>query len=118
MFVTNAYAQAAAGAPAGPDPTTALILNLAPFLLIFLIMWFLVIRPQQKRLKDHQAMIAAIKRGDTIELSGGMIGKVDRVADDELRVEIAPGVLVRVIRGAVSGVRVKGEPAPANDSKA
>lgn len=116
MFVSNAYAQAAGGA-APADPTMALIFNLAPFILIFVIMWFLVIRPQQRRLKAHQAMIAAVKRGDTVETSGGIIGKVDRVADDELRVEIAPGVLVRVVRGTITGVRVKGEPAPANDSQ-
>ncbi|MET0545987.1 MAG: preprotein translocase subunit YajC [Caulobacterales bacterium] len=116
MFVSNAYAQAAGAAPAA-DPTTAMILNLAPFILIFVIMWFLVIRPQQRRVKEHQALIAAIKRGDTVETAGGIIGKVDRVADDELRVEIAPGVLVRVVRGTVTGVRVKGEPAPANDSQ-
>jgi preprotein translocase subunit YajC len=117
MFATNAYAQTAAAAGA-PDPTTAMIVNLAPFLLIFVIMYFLVIRPQQRRLKEHRNLITAIKRGDTVETAGGIIGKVDRVADDELRIEVAPGVSVRVVRSTITNVRVKGEPAPANDSQA
>ena len=81
-------------------------------------MYFLMIRPQQKRLKDHQAMIAAIRRGDTVVTSGGILGKVTKVDDQELQVEIADGVRVKVVRGTVSEVRGKGEAQPAPKSKA
>jgi preprotein translocase subunit YajC len=78
---------------------------------IFAIFYFLIIRPQQKRVKEHQAMLDAVKRGDTVVTSGGIIGKVVRVSPEgELRVEIADGVQVRVQKGAISEVRGKGEP--------
>jgi preprotein translocase subunit YajC len=82
-----------------------------PLILVFGIFYLLVFRPQQKRMKDHQAMINAVKRGDTVVTSGGIIGKVVRVAaDGELRVEIADGIQVRVVKGTISEVRGKGEP--------
>src|SRR5258706_2424205 len=82
-----------------------------PLILVFGIFYLLVFRPQQKRMKDHQAMINAVKRGDTVVTSGGIIGKVVRVAaDGELRVEIADGIQVRVVKGTISVVRGKGEP--------
>jgi len=100
-----AYAQAAPGAF---DYLNSLIV---PTMLIIGIMYFLMIRPQQKRLKDHQAMVAAVRRGDTVVTSGGIIGKVTKVKDDgEIEVEIAENTRVRVIRGTVAEVRVKGEP--------
>lgn len=116
MFISPAYAQAAGGA-AAPDPTMALLVQLLPFVLIFVVFYFLLIRPQQQRLKAHQAMIANLKRGDVVVTSGGMIGKIKSVADDEVRVELAPNMEVRVIKHTISEVRTKGEPAPANDSK-
>ncbi len=86
---------------------------------IFGIMYFLLIRPQQKRLKEHQTMVAAIRRGDTVVTSGGIIGKVTKVVDDnEAIVEIAENVRVRVLKQTVTDVRAKGEPVPttaAND---
>jgi preprotein translocase subunit YajC len=91
---------------------------IVPTVLIIGIMYFLMIRPQQKRLKDHQAMIAAIRRGDTVVTSGGILGKVTKVDDQELLVEIADGVRVKVVRGTVSEVRGKGEAQPAPKSKA
>jgi preprotein translocase subunit YajC len=91
---------------------------IVPTVLIIGIMYFLMIRPQQKRLKDHQAMIAAIKRGDTVVTSGGILGKVIKVDEQELQVEIADGVRVKVVRGTVSEVRGKGEAQPAPKSKA
>jgi preprotein translocase subunit YajC len=106
------YAQAAPGAF---DYLNGFIV---PTMLIIGIMYFLMIRPQQKRLKDHQAMVAAIRRGDTVVTSGGMIGKVTKVDDQELQVEIAEGVRVRVLRSTVSEVRVKGEPASESKAKA
>jgi preprotein translocase subunit YajC len=81
-------------------------------------MYFLMIRPQQKRLKDHQAMVAAVRRGDTVVTSGGIIGKVTKVDDQELQVEIAEGVKIKVVRSTVSEVRGKGEAAPAAKAKA
>ncbi|HSD91622.1 MAG TPA: preprotein translocase subunit YajC [Methyloceanibacter sp.] len=91
---------------------------IVPTMLIIGIMYFLMIRPQQKRLKDHREMVAGIRRGDTVVTSGGIIGKVAKVEDQELQVEIADGVKIKVVRSTVSEVRGKGEPAPAAKAKA
>ena len=119
MFISDAFAQDAYAQAAGAsaDPMTAALVQLAPLVLIIIVFYFLLIRPQQRRLKAHQEMIKALQRGDTIVTSGGLIGKVKSVADDEVRVELAPNVEVRVVRGTVAEVRNKGAPAPANDSK-
>ena len=110
MFVTPAYAQAAAGnAGAG-----AAFAQFIPLILIFAIMYFLMIRPQQKRVKQHREMVAALKKGDQVVTQGGIIGKVSSVRDEELEVEIATGVKVRVVRGTVSQVLNKTEPLAAN----
>lgn len=87
--------------------------SLIPLILIFAIMYFLLIRPQQKKLKDHQAMVAALRRGDQVITQGGMIGKVTKVKDDsnEVEVEIASGVNVRVVRSTIATVTSKTEPA-------
>jgi preprotein translocase subunit YajC len=106
------YAQAAPGAF---DMINSLIV---PTMLIIGIMYFLMIRPQQKRLKEHRDMVAAIRRGDTIVTSGGIIGKVTKVDEQELQVEIADGVKIKVVRSTVSEVRGKGEGAPAAKTKA
>ena len=80
--------------------------------------YFMILRPQQAQRKAHQALIGGIKRGDTVVLSNGVIGKVSKVEEDaELGVEIATGVVVKVVRAMVSDVRGKNEPAPANDAK-
>jgi len=79
--------------------------------------YFLLIRPQQRRMKQHQAMIAAVKRGDTVVLPSGVIGKVVRVEDKEVGLEISTGVTVKVVKGMISEVRTRGEPAAANDPK-
>lgn len=115
MFATPAYAQTT-GAAADPG-AGGILIQLAPFLLIFVLFYFLLIRPQQKRMKEHQAMIAALKRGDTVVMSNGMVGKVTRVEDAEAMVEIAQGVNVRVVKSMISEVRARGEPAAANDAK-
>lgn len=94
----------------------ALIVQFLPFIAIFVLFYFLLIRPQQKRAKEHQAMIAAVKRGDTIVMSSGMIGKVTRVEDAEVNVEIAPSVNVRVVKSMIAEVRNRTTVA-ANDSK-
>jgi preprotein translocase subunit YajC len=83
-----------------------------PLILIFAIMWFLLIRPQQKKLKEHQAMVAALRKGDQIVTQGGVVGKVTRVKEgEEIEVEIAEGVRVRVVRNTVAQVLSKTEPA-------
>lgn len=105
MLATPAYAQAAGSAG---DAFTSFV----PLILIFAIMYFLLIRPQQKRAKEHKAMIEAIRRGDQIITQGGIIGKVSKVKEDgELEVEIAEGVRVRVVRATVAQVVSKTEPA-------
>ncbi|MFC0201524.1 preprotein translocase subunit YajC [Paracoccus rhizosphaerae] len=109
MFVTPAYAQAAGGAGAG-----AAFAQFIPLILIFAIMYFLMIRPQQKRLKQHRAMVEAVKKGDQVVTQGGILGKVAAVRDDELEVEIAQGVRVRVIRSTLAQVVSKTEPVAAN----
>ena len=96
----------------------AQFLQLAPILLMVVLFYFMLIRPQQKRAKEHQAMLTNLKRNDTVVLSSGMIGKVVRVEDKEVGVEIASGVTVKVVKTMISDVRTRGEPAPANDSKA
>ena len=106
------YAQAA---PGMFDMLNSLIV---PTMLIIGIMYFLMIRPQQKRLKEHQAMVANIRRGDTVVTSGGIIGKVTKVDDQELQVEIAEGVKIKIVRSTVSEVRGKGESAPPAKAKA
>lgn len=95
----------------------AQLLQLAPILLMVVLFYFMLIRPQQKRAKEHQNMLANLKRGDTVVLSSGVLGKIVRVEDKEVGVEIAQGVTVKVIKGMITEVRAKGEPAPANDAK-
>ncbi|MFQ6552786.1 preprotein translocase subunit YajC [Aestuariibius insulae] len=83
-----------------------------PLILIFAIMYFLIIRPQQKKLKDHQAMVEALRRGDQVVTQGGLIGKVQKVKDDgEIEVEISSGVTVRVVKATIAQVLNKTEPA-------
>ena len=107
MFVTPAFAQAAGAAPGSAD----FLIQFAPFILIFVIMYFLLIRPQQRKAKAHQELIKNVRRGDTIVTSGGIIAKVSKVIDDaELEAEIADGVRVRILKGMVQDVRSKGEP--------
>jgi preprotein translocase subunit YajC len=113
MFVTPAYAQAAGGSAGGTD----LIMSILPFLLIFVIMYFLIIRPQRTQVKKREEMLKTIRRNDTVVTGGGVIGKVTKVIDDnELEVEIAQNTKIRVLRSMVADVRVKGEPVAANDA--
>ena len=110
MFVTPAFAQGAGGG-AGD-----ILTSLAPILILIVIFWLLIFRPQQKRMKAHQAMLASVRRGDTIVTTGGIVGKVTKVTDDEdLEVEIAQGTKVKVVRSMISDVRSK--PEPVNDNK-
>ncbi len=105
MFATPAYAQAAGGAGGGAG-------FLIPMILIFGIMYFLMIRPQQKKIKEHQKMVQALRRGDQVVTQGGLIGKVVKVKEDnELEVELAQGVKVRVVQTTIAQVLNKTEPA-------
>ena len=111
---TGVAATAAAAAGGAPN----MLLQLAPFALIFVVFYFLLIRPQQKRMKEHRDMVEGLRRGDEVVTQGGLIGKVSKVADTELTVELADGVKVRVVRGTIAEVRNRTAPAPANDSDA
>jgi preprotein translocase subunit YajC len=105
MLISPAYAQ---GMGLGGDN---MLVSLLPFILIFVIMYFLILRPQQKRVKMHQEMVKNLRRGDTVVTSGGLIGKVTKVVDDEqIEVEIGEGVKIRQARQMIAEVRAKGEP--------
>ncbi len=104
MLATPAYAQAAGGGSA--------FASFIPLILIFAIMYFLLIRPQQKKAKEHAKMVSELRRGDQVVTSGGLIGKVSKVKDDrEIEVELAPNVKVRVIKSTVAQVLTKTEAA-------
>ena len=105
MLISPAYAQ---GAPAVAAISSS---SSCPILLMFVIFYLLLLRPQQQRLKQHREMVANLRRGDTVVTSGGIIGKVTKVRDDnEIEVEIADNTRVRVVKGTVAEVRAKGEP--------
>lgn len=109
MFATPAFAQAAGGAGAG-----SAFASFVPLILIFAIMYFLLIRPQQKKMKEHKAMVEALRRGDQVVTSGGIVGKVVKVQEDGLvEVEIADGVKVKVVKHTITQVMNKTEPAAA-----
>ncbi len=112
MFSTPAYAQAAGAAPSG---ATAIFLQMAPLALIFVIFWFLLIRPQQQKMKQHRAMIDAVKKGDSIVTGGGLIGKVTKVDAETVEVEIAQGVKVKALKSTLSDITPFGTAKPAND---
>jgi preprotein translocase subunit YajC len=99
--------------PAGGG-ATGLLIGILPWLLIFAIFYLLMIRPQQRRVKEHQAAIAAVKKGDEVITGGGIRGRVTRVSDDEAEVEIAQGVKIRVVKSTISHV-VTAKSKPAND---
>ena len=105
-MITPAFAQGACAAAGGAE----IAFQVVPFVLIFVIMYFLILRPQQKRVKDHQAPLKSVRRDDTVVTNGGLVGRVTKASDDqpEIEVEIAPNVRVRVVRSMISEVRAKG----------
>jgi preprotein translocase subunit YajC len=106
MWISPAFAQDAAGG--GESGLIAFL----PIILIFVVFYFLLIRPQQKKMKDHKTMVAAVRRGDKVVTGGGLIGTVTKVVSDtEVQVELAQGVKVRAVKGTLSDVVTKGEPA-------
>jgi preprotein translocase subunit YajC len=105
MFVTPAFAQTGAGG--GAD----IFVSILPFVLIFVIMYFLIIRPQRLQMKKRQEMLDAIRRGDAVVTGGGLLGKVTKVIDDrELEIDLGNNVKVTALRATIADVRVKGEP--------
>ncbi|ESZ25085.1 preprotein translocase subunit YajC [Mesorhizobium sp. M1066] len=111
MFVTPAYAQ---GVGASPD----MFISILPFVLIFVIMYFLIIRPQRTQLKKRGEMLAAVRRGDTVVTGGGFVGKVTKVIDDnELEIDLGGGMKVTALRSTIADVRVKGEPVANQNAK-
>jgi len=106
VFITPAFAQSA-----GPGGMGDLVGMILPLVMIMVVFWFLLIRPQQRKAKEHQELLKKISRGDTVVTAGGLIGKVTKIVDDsELQVEVGDNIKVRVLRSAVSDVRAKGEP--------
>ena len=111
MFVTPAYAQ---GMGASPD----MLISILPFVLIFVIMYFLIIRPQRAQVKKRGEMLAAIRRGDTVVTGGGLVGKVTKVTDDnELEIDLGGGTKVTALRSTIADVRVRGEPVANQNAK-
>lgn len=110
MFVTPAYAQ---GTGASPD----MLISILPFVLIFVIMYFLIIRPQRTQIKKRGEMLAAIRRGDTVVTGGGLVGKVTKASDTELEVDLGGGTKVTALRSTIMDVRVKGEPVANENAK-
>lgn len=106
MFISTAFAQEAGAADGGGG----LLIQILPLVLIFVVFYLLLIRPQQKRMKTHREMLGALRRGDRVVTGGGIVGTVTKAGDDELTVEIAEGVRVRVLRSTVSTVLSKPEP--------
>ena len=110
MFVTPAYAQ---GMGASPD----MLISILPFVLIFVIMYFLIIRPQRAQIKKRGEMLAAVRRGDTVVTGGGLVGKVTKASDTELEVDLGGGTKVTALRSTIMDVRVKGEPVANENAK-
>ncbi|GGE76794.1 preprotein translocase subunit YajC [Sphingomonas prati] len=115
MFASPAYAQAAGAPAAGGGGLSAILLQAAPLLFIFVIFYFLLIRPQQTRMKAHRALVEGVRRNDTVVTAGGLIGKVTKVDEAEVEVEIAPNTRVRVIKATLTEVRQAPGSKPAND---
>lgn len=112
MFASPAYAQAAGAAGSSTGST---IFMLGQFALIGVIFYFLLIRPQQKRMKEHRNTINSVKKNDLIVTAGGLIAKVIKVDEHEVEAEIAPNVKVKIVKGTIAEVRTAGAGKPAND---
>ncbi|WBY07281.1 preprotein translocase subunit YajC [Sphingomonas sp. 7/4-4] len=113
MFATPAYAQAAGAAQGGS--TAGAIVSLLPLVLIFVVFYFLMIRPQQKRMKALQDAVGGVKKGDTVVTAGGLIGKVTKVDETEVELELGTNVKVRAIKATLAEIRPLGGGKPAND---
>lgn len=111
MFISPALAQTAGGSGSG----AGMVAQVLPLLLIFAVFWFLLIRPQQKRMKEHKAKIEAVKKGDQVVTGGGLVGKVVRVDEVYADIELAPGMKVKAVKSTLSEVLDPTSAKPAND---
>jgi preprotein translocase subunit YajC len=111
--MSNSFIAMISASAAAPSGTAAFMIQILPLLFVFVIFYVLMIRPQQRRVKQHAATIAAVQKGDEVITGGGLRGKVTKVSDEELEVEIAQGVKVRVVKSTLS--HVLGKSKPAND---
>ena len=107
MLISSAYAQAAPAAAAGGDMFSTLG-GMLPLVLMFVVLYFVMIRPQMKRQKEHRAMIDALAKGDEVATAGGLLGKVTKLGDTNIGLELSPGVEVQLQRSAVVQVLPKG----------
>ena len=107
VFITSAFAQTAPVAAAGGDMQSS-FLNMLPLVLMFVVLYFVMIRPQMRKQKEHQAMVSALVKGDEVITAGGMLGKVSKLGDDFLGLEIANGVEIQIQRNSVILVLPKG----------
>ena len=105
MFISSAYAQSAPAAAGGAEST---LLSLLPLVLMFVVLYFIMIRPQMKRQKEHKAMIEALAKGDEVVVGGGLVGRISRLGDSMVHVEVAEGVEIQVQRPSVLQVLPKG----------
>lgn len=103
LLITDALAQAPAAAQTAPSPVAGFL----PIIIIFVIFYFLLIRPQQKKVKQHNEMINAVKKGDVVITSGGVIGKIEKVLEDDVHVKIAEKVTIQVVKSTLANVRDK-----------
>lgn len=117
MFISTAHAAAGSAPPGGDIVATLLASPIPALVIITAVFWLLLIRPQQARLKAHRAQIAAVKRGDQVVTGGGLLGKITKVTDDEVEVELAPNLRVRALKATLTDIRQPGVPVPANDAK-
>lgn len=111
MFITPAFAQTAGGQASG----AGILVQMAPLVLIFVVFYFLLIRPQQKKMKDHKTKIDAVKKGDQVVTGGGLVGKVARVDDIYVDIELAPGMKVKAVKSTLTDVIDPMSAKPAND---
>lgn len=111
MFITPAFAQAAGGSSTG----AGIVMQMLPLVLIFAVFWFLLIRPQQKRMKEHKAKIESVKKGDQVVTGGGLVGKVGRVDEHYVDIELAPGMKVKAVKSTLTDVIDPTAAKPAND---
>lgn len=111
MFITPAFAQTAGGQASG----AGILVQMAPLVLIFVVFYFLLIRPQQKKMKDHKGKIDAVKKGDQVVTGGGLVGKVVRVDDIYVEVELAPSMKVKAVKSTLADVIDPTSAKPAND---
>jgi preprotein translocase subunit YajC len=111
MFITPAFAQAAGGSSTG----AGIVMQMLPLVLIFAVFWFLLIRPQQKRMKEHKAKIESVKKGDQVVTGGGLVGKVARVDEHYVDIELAPGMKVKAVKSTLTDVIDPTAAKPAND---